>query len=336
MLMLDFTCCNIGLSILLLFLFIGLALIIYFITKQKYETRAKTKENNKACKKAHFETLKRNWTDYFWRDYMHFSWIMLFLIFFIALGASLCIYNLFIGLTVIAIFGVITFFFLKFAIKSYQAFPEKAKASLEKFEDEVINGLKNEISFKGDNIQIFSKDDHSFDTEPMLFSFPTVVTRIPFPPLQTNAKKQPIIHKRKLEFLILSREYFSICQGAATFNLLNPDRAGPPKQCAELPGRAGECHEHYYSQMRNVEYDTQNECIRIIYYDERDDVEFPCKKINPDRKPAIKALQEKLRLTERQRLHKIDEHEKYEKILDRRKSSTTDEAYEDEDEEESS
>jgi len=32
----------------------------------------------------------------------------------------------------------------------------------------------------------------------------------------------------------------------------------------------------------------------------------------------MKALKEKLRLTERQRLHKINEHEKYEEIKDRR------------------
>jgi hypothetical protein len=103
------------------------------------------------------------------------------------------------------------------------------------------------------------------------------------------------------------------------------------KQCAEISGKAGECHEHYYSQMRNVEYDNAKECIRIIYYDERDDVEFPCKKLAPNRKPAMKALQEKLRLTERQRLHKIDEHEKFEKIQERRsRQEESDETEEDE------
>jgi hypothetical protein len=252
---------------------------------------------------------------------MRFAWIMLFLTFLIALGFSLgSTWSIIMGFS----FLIVSIFFLRFSIRSYKNFPAKAASSLEKFENEVRSGLENEISFKGDNIQVFSKKDDSFDTNPQIFSFPTNISKISFPPLQTNVRKQPIIHTRKLEFFILSREYFSICQSAATFNLLSPDRAGPPKKCVELPGRAGECHEHYYSQMRNVEYDTANECIRIIYYDERDDVEFPCKKINPDRKPAIKALQEKLRLTERQRLHKIDEHEKYENILDRREHNHND------------
>ncbi len=37
--------------------------------------------------------------------------------------------------------------------------------------------------------------------------------------------KKPVIKSRKLEFLILSREYFSICKGATPFNLLEPKRA---------------------------------------------------------------------------------------------------------------
>ncbi len=311
---------NFSLSTLLLFLlifalFIGFLLIFSYLTKQKIEAKKIALLNDAACKKAKQEHTKRLLTDYFWSDYMRFAWIMLFLVFTIALGFAL---ESILGYIISTVFIIITIFFLRFAKRSYKAFPTLAAERLEKFEKEVMDALENEISFKGDNIQVFSKEDEAFDTNPKIFSFPTNITKIKFPPFQTNANKQPIIHTKKLEFLILSREYFSICQEAATFNLLNPDRAGPPKKCAELPGKAGECHEHYYSQMRNVEYDSKEECIRIIYYDERDDVTFPCKKINPDRKPAVKALQEKLRLTERQRLHKIDEHAKYEAIRSKR------------------
>jgi len=253
---------------------------------------------------------------------MRFAWIMLFLIFFIALGASLCIYSKIIGLTITIIFSIITFFFLRFSIKSYKEFQEKATQQLKDFETQIEEAVKGEICFDADNIQQFSSKDDAFYTEPDLFSFPSAVTKIPFPPYETRPMKQAIIATRKLEFLILSREYFSICKDAATFDLLNPKRAGPPKKCVELPRTAGECREYYYSQIRNVRYDEKDESIHIIYYHEEDeDIVFKCKKMAPNRKPAMKALKGKLRLTERQKLHKIDEHEKYEKILERRKDN---------------
>ncbi len=74
--------------------------------------------------------------------------------------------------------------------------------------------------------------------------------------------KKPVIKSRKLEFLILSREYFSICKGATSFNLLEPKRAPIAKKCIILKN-AGECNEYYYSQMQNVEYD--GEAIVIKY-----------------------------------------------------------------------
>jgi len=116
----------------------------------------------------------------------------------------------------------------------------------------------------------------------------------------------------------LSREYFSICKNSSTFDLLNPKRANEKKKCAEVAGSSGECHEYYYSQMQNVQYDAKNECIRIIYSADsgHEDVTFPCKK--PSAKAPLKALKEKLRLTERQKLQKILEHKNYEDIKDKR------------------
>jgi Ca2+/Na+ antiporter len=299
----------------ILTIFIGILYLINYLLGRKINVKRTQFSNNAACRKAHKEHQRRLVTDYFWSDYMRFAWIMLFLI--LSVGILLAIGHI-ITIILALLIGVVTYFFIRFAIKSYNAFPEKAATRLKKFETEVEDALKKEISFKGDNIQSFSSNDDNFDTNPLIFSFPTSVSKIAFPPFESNPKKLSIIKTRKMEYLILSREYFSICKNASTFNLLEPERFPPMKQCAEMPGKAGECHEHYYSQMRNVEYDNAKECIRIIYYDERDDVEFPCKKMAPNRKPAMKALQEKLRLTERQRLHKIDEHEKFEKIQDRR------------------
>ncbi len=284
--------------------------------------------NKQACMAIKRAIHHQNWTDYFWSNHMRAAWITLFLSFTIALSLTIAyaFSSLRLESIIIAIIvSVITFFFIRFAINSYKAFPEKAAQALKTFDEQIDASLKNEISFNGDNIQSFTDEDNNFDTEPQIFAFPVLVTKIPFPPQETAAPKQPIIATKKVEFLILSREYFIICKNASTFDLLDPKLAPEPKKCARLPATVGEGEEHYYSQMRNVMYDAKEECIRIMYYDERDDVEFKCKKIAPNRKPAMKALKEKLRLTERQRLHKIDEHEKYETILNRRESNNTSE-----------
>jgi len=314
---------------------LGVLSIYLFALKAKFTKKKTELNNNSACKKALSEHKRRLYTDYFWSDSSRFSWILLFLVFFILLTLALAykttgLFSI-VNLVISLIFLIITLFFLLFAYKSYKAFPAKAAERLKTFEAQVDKAIQKEISFEGDNIQSFSDGDEAFDTRPKVFAFPTGITKIAFPPFEKNAKKHPIIATKKIEFLILSREYFSICKGAATFDLLNPKRAPVAKQCAETPGSAGECNEHYYSQMKNVEYDGAKECIRIIYYDESDDVEFTCKKAAPNRKPAMKALKEKLRLTERQRLHKINEHEKYEEIKDRRinKTANTDEKEED-------
>ena len=308
---------NLNLSItllllLLLVLTIGGLLLVKYMVEPKYDARKTAMSNRSACKKANRAILIRNWTDYFWSDSMRAAWIMLFLTFFIALGFALAnIWSLIFSFILV----LITIGFIIFARKSYKNFPAKAAERLKKFEEEVNAAIEKEISFEGDNIQSFSDKDEEFDTKPKVFSFPAIEKKITFPPL---ASKKTIVSERKLDFLILSREYFSTCQGAATFNLLHPKQANEKKQCAETKGLGGECNEYYYSQMQNVEYDGKEECIRIIYYGDIPDAVFKCKKAAPNRKPAMKALKEKLRLTERQRLRKIDEHEKFEKIKGRR------------------
>jgi len=303
------------LLVFILFFFILLG-SIYLWKLMKFDPlrgkQKKARSNRQKCNEERTAILKQNWTDYFWSDYMRAAWILLILTFTIALCFSIGnIWTIIIGIIV----AIITFFFLRFAIRSYKAFQEKAKVALTAFDAEVTASLKKEISFNGDNIQNFTDEDENFDTAPQIFTFVVEQTPVLFPPY-AKAGPKPIVATKKLEFLVLSREYFSICKSVSTFNLLNPALA-EAKECARKKGVVGECHEHYYSQMRNVEYDGTKECIRILYYDERDDVEFKCKK--PNAGAAMKALKEKLRLTERQRLRKIDEHQKYEEIMDRRK-----------------
>jgi len=295
----------------------------YNLNVVKY-TKKRTELSNKAeCAKINRAIQRRNNTDFMWADFQRIkmigSFFFLFFVFFIMLTL---VTTSTLGEVLSIIFAILTLFFAIyygfFAYQSFKNFESKAKARLGEFEKKIEEGIKKEISFDGDKIQHFSNDDEEFDTQPQIFSFPIEVTKIDFPPFEKNAAKKPIISTRKLEFLVLSREYFSICKGAGKFDLLNPKQAPVPKKCAEVPGATGECHEYYYSQMQNVQYDDKEECIRIIYYGEIDDVTFACKKNAGNRKPAMKALKEKLRLTERQKLQKIQEHKDYEMIKEKR------------------
>lgn len=295
-------------------LFVALYYLYYLLTR-KIKGKQAAWGTARACAAENRRINMRNKLDYFWKEPMTFSWIMLFLIFFTLLGFIL---GTKIGVISSVIFLIITLVFLIFSIKSYKNFEQKAKARIVEFEKDVRSAIDAEISFNGDNIQSFTDADEAFDTKPQIFEFPTSVTKIAFPPLERNAKKHTIISTRKIEFLVLSREYFSICRGAGTFSLLAPGQAGADKKCAEKKGSGGDCNEFYYSQMQNVQYDTKNECIRIIYNADtgHEDVTFPCKK--PAAKAPLKALKEKLRLTERQKLQKVQEHKNYEDIKEKR------------------
>ncbi len=312
------TITGIGLFIVALATMAVGAYFAYYFLNKNIKGKKVARDNKKACAQANRAIAMRNMTDYFWKESITFTWIVVLLAFFIALGF---VTWTFWGLLSSIILIIIAGFFGRFAYKSYNEFEAKAKARLAEFENDVRKSIKAEISFSGDNIQSFSDEDEAFDTEPKIFEFPTDVKKdIPFPPLEKNPKKHPIIRTKKIEFLVLSREYFSICKGAATFNLFEPKQAPLPKKCVELKGVGGECNEYYYSQMQNVQYDEKEECIRIIYNANTGhaDVTFACKKANPNRKPAMKALKEKLRLTERQKLQKIQEHKHYEDIREKR------------------
>jgi len=320
---------------LMLILLVG-AYFIYLTFNKKYKKRTATYKMEVEAINNLNETRRRNFIDFFWSEPSRFSWISLIFSFFIALGFALG-YRIpsYLPSIISIILLIIFVFFLIFAWKSFHWFEEKAKARLTAWEEKIKIAIEKEVSFEGDKIQSFTLKDENFDTDPKIFDFPDKITKIPFPPFGKNAGKQPIISTRKLDFLILSREYFSVCKGAAMFDLLNPKRGDKiKKKFAEVPPSVGECDEYYYSQMQNVKYDADNECIRIIYNNDtgHEDVTFACKKAAPNRKPAMKALKEKLRLTERQKLRKIDEHEKYENILKRREEPKDEQNQEDKEE----
>jgi NADH:ubiquinone oxidoreductase subunit 3 (subunit A) len=289
---------NIVLLVIFTIVISGLSLY-YGYGKFKKEQAAKKKKWTAASKKR--KANRRRYIQFYWLKPLRFIWTSIILSFFLLLGIAL---NNIFGLVILVISFVLFISFLVFAWKSYHWFPAKAKEKLDTFEKTLKNAIDKEMSFDGDNIQKFTDDDKGFDTTPQIFSLPVSTTKFKFPPYESNPIKQPIVKTRKIEFLVLSREYFSVCQNTTEFNLLNPVKKI----------LLGECHEYYYSQIQNVKY--ENGGIKIIYYHESgdEDIVFKGKK-----NPAImKALKEKLRLTERQRLRKMDEHRHYEELKEKR------------------
>ncbi len=285
---------------------------ILILIQMKLAKQTTVLSNKAACRKVKREIFIRNWTDFFWSNSMRFAWITLGLFTIIAYSYVMYVkFHVEIGVYISILFSFITIAFFYFSRKSYYAFEAKAKAVLTEFEDAIKAGIEKEISFEGDQIQIFSKESNNMCTDEVVFYFPVGTKKIAYPLFQSNPKKQPIVAERKLEALILSREYFSICQSATPFNLLAPKLGPLPKKCAPVKA-PGECVERYYSQMRNVLY--KDDAIHIIFENGDDNVVFKCPKISPNRKPAMKALKEKLRITERQRMAKIQEQKWYEDL----------------------
>ncbi|HHB94423.1 MAG TPA: hypothetical protein ENK88_04690, partial [Campylobacterales bacterium] len=249
---------------ILIYLLIAVAVTVsLFYMSIKFRTFFNIKKasltNAEECRKVKLKELFDNWYYFFWSNPIRFVWISIAVIFLILLGIA---FGTFWWVLASVFFTLLYIPFLIFARKSYIWFPVEAKKRLTDFEEAIVNGIKKEVTFEGDNIQSFSNQDEEFDTEPQIFSFPVNVTKCDYPIFETRASKKPVVKTRKLKFLILSREYFSICKGATEFNLLNPPKAPEAKKCAHVKG-AGECNEFYYSQMQNVEYD--GKAINIIY-----------------------------------------------------------------------
>jgi len=300
-------------------------IVVAFIVGHNTKKRFDKKKGSITKQLADSKLIRQNnrivFREFFWANEFptQFIWISIGLIFFTLLGVAIgtvtsLIFSFFVLL------GALAFFY--WARESYINLPKIVAERLKTFEEEVRAAIDKEITFEGDNIQTFSNKDDEFDTKPQIFEFPVEAEKnaIRYPILQEDPKKWTIVTKRKLEFLILSREYFSVCQGAAKFDFFT-HRGDIKKKFAFKKGAGGECNEYYYSQMRNVQYDAKEKGIRIIYNHDEPDTIIKCKK---DPK-VMKAIREKLRLTERQRLEKIQEHKFYEDIKDKRKENKKEE-----------
>jgi signal transduction histidine kinase len=316
--------------ILALAVFVALGFFVYNALNIKFDKKKTELTNLSSCRQVQWREFTRNWTDYFWSNSMRFAWITLILISFIIYGAAISInFNIKEGAYISILFSILSFIFFIFSYISYKNFPGKAKAALEAFEQKIRDGIQKEISFEGDNIQQYAAESDKMDTKETTFEFAVGPKKVDFPPFESRPPKKPVIKERKLEFLILSREYFSICKAATPFNLLNPAKLPDKKKCAPKTA-CGECSEYYYSQMKRVIY--EDEKIKIFFNNDEKTIEYTCPKRLGKHKAILKALKEKLRITERQRLAKIQEHEKFEEIARKNKNIENDENEEIDDE----
>lgn len=288
-----------------------------FYTGNEYKKRKGAFVKNRDIKKLQRDANWEDFKNFFWRDPQYFMWTTVILSFLALLGLAIGGIG---GYIMSFLFFVLMGLFVYWSRQSYVRFPKIAKERLDKFNEEVRTAIHKQVSFEADNIQRFADQDSEFDTEPRIFEFPVETKKMNYHPFNIELKKgdNNMIIEQKLEFLVLSREYFSICQKAPKFNFFN-HRGDAKKKFAPKKGVPGACNEFYYSQMANVQYD--GKAIRIIYEGNKEDAVFTCKPTDKATQPAIKALKEKLRLTERQKFRKMQEHLSYEEIKAKRDSA---------------
>jgi hypothetical protein len=295
--------------LLILFVLITLSGFIYTALNIKYDKTKTEYTNSYNCRQVKRKQFIRNWTDYFWSNSIRFAWITLILLSIITYGITIAKnFNIVEGAYISVIFSIITFLFFIFSFISYKNFPSKAKAALDEFESAIKAGINKETTYDGDNIQRHSDESSEMDTKLTIFEFTVGPKKIDFPPFESRPPKKPIIEKRKLEFLVLSREYFNICQSATPFNLLNPEKLPAKKKCAPKKA-AGPCKEYYYSQVKYVTYEEEH--IMIFFNTNDETIKYSSPKRLGKHANVISAFREKLRITERQRLTKVDEHKKF-------------------------
>ncbi len=272
--------------------------------------RKKDARNTKiACQKVKKTIAYRNRIDYFWKETKTVTRISLVLIILIILGiATETVY----GVLSSILFTLIAGLFGLFAYKSFFDFETKTKERLDLFENRIRQAVEKEAGMIEAATMGMMDEQGNPVLKTEIFEFNASVKKIPFPPLEKDVKEQKIISTRRLEFLILGVNYFSVCKSATLYNLLQPAQEDADKLCAEKKGALGECSEFYYSQVQRIEYDTAKECVRIIFDFDHEDIEFACKKTAACRKAATGAFRERLRITERQRLRKQElEHNQH-------------------------
>ena len=275
--------------------------VSYLYLDDKIKKKKTARNTRIACRKVKRQIALRNWIDYFWKDTKTITRIALSLIVLILLGLAT---DTVLGILSSIVFTLIAGLFAFFAYKSFFEFEAKTKERLDQFENTIRQAVEKEAGMI-EAATAGMTDAHGQPVlKPEVFEFNASVKKIPFPPLEKDSKKQKIIRTRRLEFLILGVNYFSVCKSATLYNLLQPAQEDTDKLCAEKKGALGECSEFYYSQVQRIEYDTAKECVRIIFNFDHEDIEFPCKKTAACRKAATGAFRERLRITERQRLRK--------------------------------
>jgi len=137
---------NMGFIVISLVLVALFGYALYYNLNKTIQAKRAAKNKAKECAKEKAKIARRNYTDYFWKDHMTFSWVSLFFGFSILFGFATKS-TLGIIFSIILIFLFI--FFLKFAITSYKNFEEKAKIRIDNFEAQIRSSksLLTEITF---------------------------------------------------------------------------------------------------------------------------------------------------------------------------------------------
>jgi len=299
---------------LVVFIFVLFGTFVYVATKSANKWYAISKEKWSqfdTCEKLKISDLKRNYTHYFW--YNGWRFIVVSLGFFLIYMLSLFYYDESGYMWFVLIF-VLYLVFVRYAIKWYIEFPQKAGDALKEHEDAIINAVCKEVAEHADMINEFLAkyslditDDYNSKEECLknMIKHPTAVKKVNYPPFIKMADpKKPIVSERKIQFIVLERDFMLVCLGATIFNLLQPKRLIPKKMCA-YDRKAGPCKDIFYSTIKHVTY--EDDGIKIFFWDKTEEPIVMKVKKPEDAKPDILRIRNRIRLVERQRLHKITE-----------------------------
>ncbi len=304
------------LFVLFIFLTIAFLYAIYIDTIKKKFTVHKTQLENKIiCEKYKWKGKLNRLTNLIWlKPKMILTVVVLGFFFEVFLIIANTIFSLILAL----IFFILYIYFIKFIYDKYFAFREFAKKKLQEHEEAIKDAVMKQAYATDSLIQKYRYEDEYKDVDFELFTHPKKdVKKAKFPPfIDIPDEKRDVVLERVMQFIVLGPDFLMACLNPTPFNLEKPLRDEPKKKCALLR-KPGDCKEVYYSQIKTVFY--KDQYIHIVLWDEKEEPIKIFVKKKPDAGPLMTAIKARLRITERQRLGKIQEQLFFENLLQKRK-----------------
>jgi len=247
--------------VLLVMIVVAGSYMFMFYTGKEYKKRKGAFVKNKNTRKLQRRANWADFKDFFWSKKSTFTWTTIVLSFGFLFGLAL---NTSFGYLLSFIFFVLIVLFFYWTRENYIKFAIVSKEKLDKFDNEIKAILPN----NGEKIFTI------VEAKKMAYNLPT-------------RPKREVVVEKKMEFVIIYDEYFSVCQKASKFNLFS--HRGDAKNNFEYKkGAGGGCSKFFYLKIKKLGGNDNN--INFIYDGEEKKIELHGK----GGKGAVGAIQAKL------------------------------------------